>query len=67
MVPDAPQTLVELKQVAPAGFVWTDGESDGGTDIIDYQIWFDQGDLEKTDHVLFAERVLGRNFTATGL
>lgn len=46
LVPDAPLTLNDVPEVTlqdRIGLAWTDGVADGGTPIIDYQIWYDQG------------------------
>lgn len=43
-VPDAPINLADNVQVTTAyviGFTWSDGDSYGGTPIIDHRIWYD--------------------------
>lgn len=45
-VPDAPINLANVPSItagAQIGLVWEDDFSDGGTPIIDYRVWTDQG------------------------
>jgi hypothetical protein len=44
--PDAPLSLINISWISGAtsiGFTWTDGAESGGTPIIDYRVWYDQG------------------------
>ena len=46
LVPDAPIDLVENVFVTTrthTEFSWTDGASDGGSPVLDYRVWYDQG------------------------
>jgi len=44
--------------------VWSDGISNGGNSVIDYQVWFDQG---KSEYVVLASGLSSRSYTAIGL
>lgn len=44
LVPDAPSVIANELSVTSddkVGLVWTDGSSNGGSSIIDYQVWYD--------------------------
>ena len=46
-VPDAPinlQNVPSLTTATQIGFVWEDGAFDGGKQVLDYRIWYDQGE-----------------------
>ena len=46
LVPDAPTDLVENVQVTTrtlTEFAWSEGASDGGSPVLDFRVWYDQG------------------------
>lgn len=68
LVPDAPVNLLDNHTVTlqnQVGLVWQDGTSNGGTAIIDYQIWFDQG--TGATPTLLLQEITTRSATVTGL
>lgn len=66
-VPDAPISVQDDPEVTSdeqVKIVWTDGGNNGGTPVLDYSVYFDQG---ANDWVLLSNNVLAREFTKTGL
>ena len=46
MVPDAPMNLVndaDTTSDTVIRFTWSDGANDGGTSVIDFSVYYDQG------------------------
>ena len=69
MVPDAPinfGNLVEITLDDRIGLSWDDGLSNGGTSIIDYQVFFDDG-LGTGVFIELASALTERKYTASGL
>jgi hypothetical protein len=66
-VPDAPISVQDDPSITSdeqVKIVWTDGENNGGTSVLDYSVYFDQG---VNDWVLISNNVVSREFTKTGL
>ena len=69
MVPDAPINLGNLVAITlddRIGLSWDDGLSNGGTSIIDYQVYFDDG-LGTGVFIELASALTERKYTASGL
>ena len=67
--PSAPVSLLENKVPKSAttiGMTWQDGLSNGGTEIIDYRVSFDQGTGSNIFFILANSLVL-KEYVATGL
>jgi hypothetical protein len=67
VVPDAPKSLANVPEITlddRIGIQWLDGALTGGTSIIDYEIWSDQG---VDDFVLLSANLVEREFTAENL
>ena len=65
--PDAPINLANVPEITTGsqiGLVWEDGAIDGGADVIDYKITWDQGTGEETVLVQFLN---AQSYTVTGL
>ena len=66
-VPSAPESFVENysdRTATTLGFTWVDGESNGGSNIQDYTISYDQG---SNNYVSFENGIFGQAYVATGL
>jgi len=64
---DAPVDLAEIivaRTPVSLTFVWSDGASNGGTSVIDYEISYDNANAV---FAVLASNVVERSFTATGL
>jgi hypothetical protein len=67
LVPDAPVNLQndELETLDDRiGITWDDGPSNGGTPIIDYEVWIDQA---ADDWIALADSLVEREYIATSL
>lgn len=59
LVPDAPINLQNDPTVTDADYIrftWTEGLSNGGTPVIDYDVYYDQG-LGTDEYVIIAENI----------
>jgi hypothetical protein len=68
LVPDAPINLVNDYLTTTdvlIQFFWDAGLSDGGSPVIDYSVWFDQGSQVGV-YVLLQENRLATNYYTTG-
>jgi hypothetical protein len=68
LVPDAPLGLQDDTAVTNSvqvGLKWQDGVANGGTSVIDYQVWYDLG--TGAPYQVLASNILTRSYTATGL
>ena len=66
-IPDSPLEFVEdpiVRTKSTIGLTWQKGVKNGGTDVIDYRINYDQGTGEFTDLV---SAVTDSSYVATGL
>lgn len=66
-VPDAPLNLiddVENTDSTQISLDWDEGLADGGTPVIDYTLWYDQGG---NTYVILASGILTTSYIATGL
>jgi hypothetical protein len=64
-VPDSPISLTNDASITNAyqiNFSWTQGLSNGGTEVIDYNVYYDQG---LSTYVLLAEKLTNLYFTTT--
>lgn len=67
--PSAPVSLIENqvpKSATTIGMTWQDGFSNGGIEIIDYRVSFDQG-TGLTNFVILADALVLKEYVATGL
>lgn len=67
LVPDAPINLANVPEITlddKIGLSWEDGASNGGTSIVDYQIYFDQG---SDSYVELISALTQREYIATSL
>lgn len=67
LVPDAPVSLANVPSLTrdnKIGLSWTDGPSNGGTVIIDYEVYYDQGG---STFVQVEDGITQRQSTTTGL
>ena len=67
-VPDSPTNLANVPALtnrAQIGLTWTAPTFVGGTPILDYRVWSDQG--TGTTYTVLAENVATTSYTATGL
>lgn len=66
-MPDQPTSLTNVPEVTQAtqvGLEWLAPSFDGGSSLLDYQVWFaEQG----SSFQLFADSLPGLSYTATGL
>lgn len=46
------------------GLIWEDGPNNGGTQVLDYEIWYDQS---TSDYIVLTTQLTEQTFTATGL
>jgi hypothetical protein len=68
LVPDAPISVADKPDVTlenQIGLKWIDGVSDGGTAIIDYSVWYDQGN--SGSFIELQSGILENTYTAIGL
>ena len=63
--PDSPLSLTNVKAITDTtrvGLSWSAGLADGGTPVIDYQVWWDQG----TDiYLVLQSNIVGTSYTTT--
>jgi len=63
--PDAPISLTNVRSITDTtrvGLSWSPGAADGGTAVIDYQVWWDQG----TDsYLVLQSNEVGTSYTTT--
>ena len=67
--PDPPINVVNLPLVTHSsqiGLSWGDDTENGGTPIIDYRVWYGQGEVPSS-YVILASNVVGQTYTSTGL
>lgn len=67
-VPSVPTSLENVPSITlddRIGLIWIDGVSNGGTQVIDYQVWHDQG--TGSAYVLLGSSLTERSFTSTSL
>lgn len=66
-MPDKPINLrnrPEITKDDQIGIIWEDGANNGGTQVLDYEIWFDQA---TADFIVLTTQLTEQTFTATGL
>ncbi len=66
-MPDAPINLLNNAVVTSEvqiGLNYSPGASNGGSSVIDFTIWFDQG---TGNYVILASNILATSYTATAL
>ncbi len=66
-MPDAPVSLINNAVVTSEiqiGITYSPGASNGGSAVIDFTIWYDQG---TSNFVILATNVLTTTYTATAL
>jgi len=66
-IPDAPLSFINLPQVTSAsqiGVSWVEGFSNGGTPVIDYHLYYDQG---VGNYITLASGITTQFYTAVGL
>lgn len=69
LVPNSPINLVNILEITlddRIGVSWEDGVSNGGSTIIDYQIWFDDASGD-SNFIILASSLTQRQFTANNL
>ena len=69
LVPSAPVSLANNLAVTLAtqiGLTWLDGASNGGTQITEYEVWYDEGNSGSTMKLLISG-LTSKSHTATGL
>jgi hypothetical protein len=69
LAPDAPINLANIISITlddRIGLSWEDGASNGGTSIIDYQVWYDDG-LGTGTYIELVSALTEREYTTTGL
>lgn len=65
--PDAPNTLANVPAQTSASQIsitWLKGAAEGGTPVIDYSVWFDQGN---GNYIIFQSGVLPTSYITTAL
>jgi len=66
-VPDKPINLQNVPSITMddrIGLLWEDGANNGGTTVLDYEIWYDQS---TSNYVVLTTQLALQEFTATGL
>ena len=66
--PDAPVSFAEdysLRTATNLGFSWSEGATNGGSTVLDYQISYDEA--TGTDFVVLASGLISTDYTATDL
>ena len=69
LVPSAPVSLANNLSVTLAtqiGLTWLDGASNGGTQITEYEVWYDEGNSGSSMKLLISG-LTSKSHTATGL
>lgn len=69
VVPDAPINLANVLGITlddRIGFIWDEGENNGGNSVIDYQVWYDDG-LANDVYIELATALTEREYIATDL
>lgn len=67
-IPSEPTDLENNSAVSQATFIaftWRAPVHDGGSPIIDYRVYYDQGDPAATDFVVLESNIVGLAYTAT--
>jgi len=65
--PDPPRNIIEIasaRTLTAIGFSWQQGVENGGTPVIDYRLFFDQG---TNNYVILAATYLSTSFTIDSL